>query len=58
MASNTAQTQYRRQIRNKNAGVNRKRQLENKGTTPAFAVHTPEADANAPAAQLSPKKQG
>ena len=58
MASNTAQTQYRRHIRNKNAGVKRKRQLENQGTTPAFPVHTPEVDANAPAAQLSPKPQG
>ena len=54
MASNTAQTQYRRALRKKNQNKPRKRALQNKGTTPAFPVHTPEADANAPA-QVSPK---
>lgn len=49
MASRTQVTQYRRKIRKDNAGRARKRALENKGTTPAFPVHTPEADANAPA---------
>lgn len=58
MASKTAQTMYRRHLRNKNAGVKRKRALENHGTTPQFAVHTPEVDANAPAAQVAPKAQG
>lgn len=48
MASKTAETQYHRKIRNKNAGRARKNALENKGTTPVFPVHTPEADANAP----------
>lgn len=58
MASNTAQTEYRRHRRHQNAGVARKRALENHGTTPAFAVHTPEVDANAPAGQVAPKPQG
>lgn len=49
MASNTAETMYHRKLRNKNAGRARKRALENKGTTPPFAIHTAEADANAPA---------
>lgn len=48
MASNTAQTEYRRELRRKNQNKPRKRKLDNHGTTPAFAVHTPEADANAP----------
>lgn len=48
MASNTKTTEYRRHIRNKNAGRKRKNQLAINGSTPAFPVHTPEADANAP----------
>lgn len=54
MASKTAQTEFRRALRRKNAGSARKAQARNKGTTPAFAVHTPEADKNAPKDQLSP----
>lgn len=54
MASKTAQTEYRRAVRHKNAGRARKAKLNAKGTTPKFAIHTPEADANAPAAQISP----
>jgi hypothetical protein len=49
MASKTAQTSYRRFLRAKNAGAKAKRARANKGTTPAFPIHTPEADANAPA---------
>ena len=49
MASNTKQTRHRRNLRQKNAGRKRKNRLENYGTTPKFAIHTPEADANAPA---------
>ena len=48
MASNTQQTEYRRKLRGKNAGKQRKHDLENKGTTTAFPIHTAEADANAP----------
>lgn len=48
MASNTAQTQFRRALRLKNAGKDAKRQRNNYGTTPPFAVHTAEADAAAP----------
>lgn len=58
MASNTKQTEYRRKLRRQNAGAARKRALENKGSTPAFPIHTPEADANAPAAQVSPASRG
>lgn len=54
MASNTQETMYKRKLRAKNAGAKRKIALENKGTTPVFPIHTPEADANAPA-QVSPK---
>lgn len=49
MASNTKQTEFRRNLRQKNAGRKRKNQLAKYGTTPVFPVHTPEADANAPA---------
>ncbi len=49
MASNTTQTRFRRNLRKKNAGRKRKNRLENHGSTPVFPVHTPEADANAPA---------
>ena len=58
MASKTAQTQFRRKIRNKNAGKTRKHNLQNKGSTPAFAVHTEAADKNAPKEQLSHDKRG
>lgn len=56
MASKTAVTWVRREIRRKNAGAKRKQQLRSKGTTPVFPVHTPEVDAAAPPAQVSPKK--
>jgi hypothetical protein len=46
MASKTALTTLRREIRNKNAGRKARNQRENKGSTPAFPVHTAEADAN------------
>ena len=48
MASLTQTTRYRRRLRRKNAGKERKRKLRLHGTTPAFAIHTPEADKNAP----------
>ena len=47
--SNTAQTEYRRMIRHRNAGKKARRARENEGSTPVFPVHTPEADANAAA---------
>jgi len=49
MASNTQTTRFRRKLRNKKAGRKRKNALQNHGTTPVFPIHTPEADANAPA---------
>lgn len=48
MASNTQETMFKRALRQKNAGKKAKRQRNNHGTTPKFAIHTPEADANAP----------
>ena len=50
MASNTAVTEYRRKLRKANAGKAARRVRENRGSTPAFPVHTPEADQNAVAA--------
>ncbi len=49
MASRTAVTEYRRKLRKANAGKAARRVRENKGSTPAFPVHTPEADAIAAA---------
>lgn len=54
MASNTQETRYKRKLRRKKMGKDRKAQLRNHGTTPKFPIHTPEADANAPQ-QVSPK---
>jgi hypothetical protein len=53
MASKTKVTEYRRKIRKANANRKAKNHRANHGTTPAFPIHTPEADANAPA-QVSP----
>ena len=48
MASLTQTTRHRRRLRRKKAGKENKARRRNQGTTPAFPVHTPEADANAP----------
>ena len=56
MASFTKITRFRRKLRAKNAGRKAKNARANHGTTPKFAIHTPEVDANAPAAQVSPKQ--
>ena len=48
MASNTKTTKFRRKLRKKQAGRKRKAAARSKGTTPAFPIHTAEADANAP----------
>lgn len=47
MASKTAQSELRRKIRHQNMNPKARRARANKGTTPAFPVHTPQADANA-----------
>jgi hypothetical protein len=49
MASNTAQTEFRRMLRRKNAGKQARRTRDNDGSTRSFPIHTPEADANAAA---------
>ena len=56
MASRTNQTMNRRRIRKKNQGREGKRIRRNKGSTPAFPVHTPEADENAPKQAKRPRK--
>lgn len=58
MASNTKVTKFRRKLRRKNAGKDRKARIRREGTTPAFPIHTEAADANAPAAQVSTKSDG
>ena len=57
MASNTKQTKYRRRLRRAKMGTERKARARNQGTTPAFPIHTPDADANAPSEQLSPSQR-
>lgn len=39
MASKTMQTRCRRRLRRKKAGKARKNMIENKGSTPKFAIH-------------------
>ncbi len=58
MASYSKVTKKRRELRRKRAGRARKNRIEREGTTPKFPIHTPEVDANAPAAQLSPSTNG
>lgn len=48
MASPALITQARRHIRKNKAGHKAKRLRVNRGNTPVFPIHTPEADANAP----------
>ena len=55
MATLTKITKFRRKLRRKNMGKDRKRALRQHGTTPSFPIHTPEVDAAAPPAQVSPK---
>jgi hypothetical protein len=57
MASNTKETRFKRKLRKKNAGRQAKSLRARTGTTPAFPVHTPEADANAPN-QAKPSSNG
>ena len=54
MASLTKTTKFKRKLRKQRAGRKAKNYRANHGTTPAFAVHSAEAVANAPAAQLKP----
>ncbi len=54
MASFTKFTRFRRKLRRAKMGKVRLTKIRRDGTTPRFPVHTPESDANAPAAQLSP----
>ena len=55
MATLTKITKFRRHLRRKKMGRDRKALVRTEGTTPVFPIHTPEVDAQAPAAQVSPK---
>ncbi len=55
MATLTKITRFRRKLRRAKAGKERKARNRNQGTTPPFPIHTPEVDAAAPKAQVSPK---
>ncbi len=54
MASLSKLTKFKRKKRDARKGQTRKKQARRFGTTPTFPIHTPEVDANAPAAQVSP----
>jgi hypothetical protein len=56
MATLTKITKTRRRLRRARMGADRKKLAERDGTTISFPIHTPEIDAAAPAAQVSPKK--
>jgi len=56
MATLTKITKFRRVLRRRKAGKARKTRMRIDGTTPKFPIHTPEIDAAAPPAQVSPKK--
>jgi hypothetical protein len=55
MASFTKITRFRRKLRNKKSGRAAAARRRIDGTTPKFPIHTPEIDAAAPEAQVSPK---
>ena len=48
MASLTQTTRFKRKLKKKKMGKVNKRLRKNHGTTPAFDIHTAEADKNAP----------
>jgi len=52
MASNTKVTRFRRMLRRRRMGMDRKKLLAKVGSTIAFALHTPASHANAPEDQL------
>ncbi len=52
MATLTKITKFRRKLRRKKMGADRKAAARIHGTTPVFPIHTPESHANAPSAQL------
>jgi hypothetical protein len=55
MPANSKKTKFRRKLRRAKMGADRKAHARIHGTTPAFPIHTPEIDANAPADQVAPK---
>lgn len=57
MATLTKITKFRRKLRRKKMGTDRKAAIRKNGTTPAFEIHSADAVANAPADQLKNKGQ-
>ena len=57
MASYSKVTKKRRALRRKRMGRERKSKVEAEGTTPKFPIHTPEIDAAAPPAQVTPSQR-
>jgi len=57
MASLTQTTRFKRKLRRKKAGRKAKNYRAKHGTTPAFDIHSPDAVANAPLAQLTPEQR-
>jgi hypothetical protein len=55
MATLTKITKFRRKLRRKKMGKDRKREAFHHGTTPAFEIHTDDAIKNAPKEQLRPE---
>ncbi|MCB9675993.1 MAG: hypothetical protein H6737_12795 [Alphaproteobacteria bacterium] len=55
MATLTKITKFRRKLRRKKMGRDRKAAAEANGTTPAFEIHSADAVKNAPKDQLKPE---
>ena len=55
MATLTKITKFRRKLRRKKMGKDRKRAAVHNGTTPAFEIHSADAVKNAPKDQLRPE---
>jgi hypothetical protein len=58
MPSATAQTEYRRKLRRKNAGRKARNARTNNGSTPKFPLHTAQAVANAKEKDEAGKAEG
>ncbi|MEZ4316037.1 MAG: hypothetical protein R3F61_00965 [Myxococcota bacterium] len=57
MATLTKITKFRRKLRRKKMGKERKAAEQSKGTTPVFEIHSADAVKNAPKDQLKPEQR-
>ena len=57
MATLTKITKFRRKLRRKKMGRDRKAAANHKGTTPAVEIHSEDAIKNAPKEQLKPEQR-